>query len=331
VAGQILASGSLVGLTVLLSPEAAGAESMTSRFVVDPPAQISGSGLLGSIVPARGAPSTPAEAAAPGRVGTITGRVVEEQTLQPIASAQVFIEELDLGVLTRADGGFQLVDVPNGVHQLRVQSIGYRTAVQQVTVQEGLTVEVDFTLGRQALALDAIVVTGTAGGTQRRAIGNVVSTLDAANITEVSPAVNMEQLLGERMPGVMVMPSSGGVGRDAGPIRIRGSSSTSLSNDPIVYIDGIRMNSDRPYQSTSEAGSRLNDLNPADIESIEVIKGPAAATLYGTEASNGVIQIITKRGTTGAPTFDATIEVGASWLADPDGKASVNYGTNPMT
>ncbi|MQA91694.1 MAG: SusC/RagA family TonB-linked outer membrane protein [Gemmatimonas sp.] len=265
------------------------------------------------------------------RVGTITGRVIDDQTLQPIATAQVFIDALGIGGLTGIDGKFQLDDVPAGTKTVLVRRIGYREASAELTVVGGRTASVDFGLGREALALDEIVVTGTPGGTQRRAIGNVVAGLDAANLERVSPIVNVEQLLGQRMPGVMVMPGSGSIGRDAGPIRIRGSSSTSLPNDPIVYIDGIRTNSDRPYQSTNEAGSRLNDLNPSDIERIEVIKGPAAATLYGTEASNGVIQIITKRGVGGSPMFDMSIELGATWLADAAEKASVNYGTNPFT
>ena len=268
--------------------------------------------------------------AAEAQTGTIAGRVTSAETGQPIPSAQVFIVELDLGVLTQANGVFNLQNVPAGTQAVTVQRLGYREATATVQVVAGATSGQDFVLIQSALELDAVVVTGTAGGSQRRAIGNVVSTLDEIPI-ETLPVANIQELLGERVSGVMVMGGGGDVGTAGAPIRIRGTSSTALSNDPIVYIDGVRMNTDRPYASTTSAGSRLNDLNPSDIESIEVIKGPAASTLYGTEASNGVIQIITKRGVAGAPSFDATVELGASWLAKPQEKIGPYWGTNPQT
>src|SRR5690606_28500378 len=99
----------------------------------------------------------------------------------------------------------------------------------------------------------------------------------------------------------------------------------------IIYVDGIRYNSDRTYADSQRAGSRLNDINPNDIESIEIIKGPAAATLYGTEASNGVIQIITKRGNTGAMALDASIEMGGNWFHDPESRVPTIWGRHPLT
>jgi outer membrane cobalamin receptor len=147
------------------------------------------------------------------------------------------------------------------------------------SVQVGLT--------ERALDLDAIVVTGTVGGTQRRAIGNVVETVDVSKVMAVTPVTNVEQLLGQRTAGLLVLPSAGQVGTGA-PLRIRGVSSMSLANEPLVFIDGVRMESS-PRQGPGQRGgsrvSRLTDLNPEDIQSIEVIKGPSAATLYGTEAS----------------------------------------------
>src|SRR5690606_25247470 len=100
------------------------------------------------------------------------GRVVDDQTLQPIASAQVFVGDLGLGVLTRGDGSYLLIDVPAGTHTLEVQRIGYRTVSRAVTVVSGQSQVVDFSLAREALALDEIVVTGTAGQARRREIGN---------------------------------------------------------------------------------------------------------------------------------------------------------------
>jgi len=121
------------------------------------------------------------------------------------------------------------------------------------------------------------------------------------------------------------------VGTGTAP-RIRGVASITQGNDPIVYIDGVRMDSD-PRRGPGQRGgsnmSRLNDVHPADIESIEIIKGPAAATLYGTEASNGVIQIITKSGRTGAPQFDLTTRIGSNWLWNPEGRTDMRFMPDP--
>jgi len=261
--------------------------------------------------------------------GTLTGRIIDSQSLQPLASVQVYIPELSIGSLSRADGSFELGGVPSGTHRVRVQQIGFRVATQEVTLAGGRPLVVNFELSREALALDEIVVTGTAGGTRARAIGNVVERLNLSEMMESRPIVSVEQALQSRTPGVSVFSGAGIAGADGGPIRIRGSSSIGLSNDPLIYIDGVRMNSDRT-QVGGRAGtySRLNDINPEDIESIEIIKGPAASTLYGTEASNGVIQIITKRGNAGAPVFDASVELGVNWIPDPGGEFPVHWGVN---
>ncbi len=263
--------------------------------------------------------------------GTVTGRVVEQGSGRPLAGAQVSIPAHELGTLASSDGSFTLENVPAGEVTVEVQILGFATNRRTVNVASGETVDVTFQMRQQALALDEVVVTGTAGGTQRRALGNVVERIDMAALQELSPATHTEQLLGSRMPGVVLMPSAGQVGADAGAIRIRGTSSTALSNDPIVYVDGIRINTDRTGQGRDGASSRLNDIHPSEIESMEVIKGPAAATLYGTEASNGVIQIITKRGAEGAPTFDASVEMGANFLQDPAGKIGETFWRNPDT
>ena len=254
------------------------------------------------------------------QTGAISGRVTEGSTGQAVPSAQVFIEGLDLGALTQASGSYSIENVPAGTRVLTVQRLGYREATATVVVGAGETTVQNFEIDAAALALDELIVTGTPGGTQRRAVGNVVARVDPGEI-EVASAVTMEQVLQSRIPNVTLNVGSGMVGADAGPIRIRGSSSIGLKNDPIVYVDGRRINVDRSFsQGTTGTGafSRMNDINPADIESIEVIKGPAAATLYGTEASNGVIQIITKRGVSGSTRFDASVELGVNWIPDPE-------------
>jgi len=263
--------------------------------------------------------------------GTISGLVQNQQSGTPVPSVQIFIESLDLGVLTQPNGRYVLQNVPAGTHMVTASRIGFQNITQSVTVGAGTALQ-DFTLTEAILGLDEIIVTGQAGGTQRRAIGNVVATIDAAELAEVSASSSMEQFFGNRVAGVQMIPGSGSVGYDTQRIRIRGNSSAALKNDPIIYIDGVRMNSLAPETAGyAVRQSRLNDINPNDIESIEIIKGPAASTLYGTEASNGVIQIITKRGVAGEASFDASLETGLNYMVDPAGKIDEYYGFSPST
>lgn len=270
---------------------------------------------------------------APRLQGIVAVLVTDQRTSQPLAGAQISIDGTNLGGLAGADGRATISGVPAGEYQLRVQRIGFRTVVRTITVTSGQMTTVAVTMAEEALSLDEIVVTGTAGGTQRRAVGNVVGRISAAEITEVAPVANVQQLIGGRTAGVSILSGAGQVGSGQ-RIRIRGAGSMALDNDPIIYIDGIRMES-APNRGPSQRGganvSRLNDIDPESIESIEIIKGPAAATLYGTEASNGVIQIITKRGAAGAPTLDVTVTGGANWLWDPAGRAGMVYGQDPVT
>ncbi len=278
---------------------------------------------------------TPAIASLPARrlQGTLTGRITDARTGAALPGVQVNIPALGLGTISQPNGRYLMPEVPVGSHEIRAERIGYEVSTQQVQVAEGETAELNFRLVERALALDEIVVTGTAGGTQRRAIGNVVESINADDVLSTAPIQNVQQLLSQRSTGMIQLPSAGQVGTGS-PIRIRGLSSMSLRNGPLVYIDGIRMDSDPRRGPNTRGGariSRLNDLNPQDIQSIEIIKGPSAATLYGTEASNGVIQIITKRGSQGEARFDATIRTGTNWMANPEGRTATRWRENPTT
>jgi TonB-dependent SusC/RagA subfamily outer membrane receptor len=260
--------------------------------------------------------------------GTVTGLVQNATSNQPVPAAQLFIESIELGGLTQQNGRYLLVNVPAGTHTLSVARIGFQTQDVEVTVGAGQTVVQDFRVTEEALRLDEIVVTGTPGGTQRRAIGNAVGRVDAVEVMETQTVAGMEELLRGREPGLMFQRGKTQVGGGA-QIRIRGSSSFTLGDTPLLYIDGVRVDNTMAIGVDRQWGggqaSRLDDMNPNDIESIEIIKGPAAATLYGTEASAGVIQIITKKGTTGEPQFDLTMRQGKNWLMDPHGKIGRSY------
>jgi TonB-linked SusC/RagA family outer membrane protein len=210
---------------------------------------------------------------------------------------------MELSTVTNDLGNYRLV-VPAA--QVRGQSVaitvsllGYEAVEGSIEITAG-ALRRDFTMRERAIALDRIVVTGTAGNLEARAQSAAVAQVNAAQINEVAPISSATDILQSRVAGVSVQSASGSSGTGQ-TIRIRGMASISLSNEPLVFIDGVRADArnDNTLGVGGQTGSRLNDIPPEDIESIEVVKGPAAATLYGADASAGVIQIITKRGRTG--------------------------------
>jgi TonB-linked SusC/RagA family outer membrane protein len=262
--------------------------------------------------------------AVPPRQGTITGRVTDGRTGAPITNASVFVATTGFGASTDRDGRFVIANVPSGEHVVRVQMLGYGVRQQSVTVEDGRTVTVDFTLDLEAVALDELVV--TAVGEQRaREIGTSLTRITAREI-EASPARNTQDILTARTPGATILQNTGQPGA-GGLILLRGNNSISQGNSPVVYIDGIRIygGSTPLHPQARQSSSPLNDISAENIERVEVIKGAAATTLYGTEASGGVIQIFTKRGQSGAPQWSAEISGGINRMgrigsdADPTG------------
>lgn len=235
--------------------------------------------------------------------GTIEGTVYDSDTGDALPGAQVLIPSLSLGGVTDLDGAYVIENVPAGDYQLEVRFIGYSTSRQSVTVASGQTVTIDFRLGASAINLDEVVVTGAGGPVEKRKLGNSITSIDVASLQD-APISNFSEVLQGREPGVVGLPSGGQTGEGA-RIRIRGTASLSQSNEPIVYIDGVRANNGGGLTfGGGGSPSRLDDINPDAIERVEILKGAAAATLYGSEASNGVIQIFTKRGNVGAPRFN---------------------------
>ena len=251
---------------------------------------------------------------------TITGTVVDGSNQRPLPGAQVLIEGTELGGLTDNRGRFLILNAPSATATVRVLVIGYREATATVGADQPVTIELQAT----AISLDEIIVTGTVGEQQARSIGNAIGRVDVAVLQERAPVADVQALLSATVPGVRIMNTGGAIG-EGGITRIRGVASLTLAATPIVVVDGIRVNSSDGDPNLlcgvgadcGDSPSRINDFDPDEIESIEVIKGPAAATLYGTEASNGVIQIITKRGARGAPRVNARIRQGASWMPNP--------------
>ena len=250
----------------------------------------------------------------------LIGRVTDSATGRPLAGVHIALEGTSLGALTDADGRYAITRVPAGEVRVHVKLLGYAEAVRAVAIAGAQTVA-DFTLVESALPLDALVVTGTAGQARQREVGNSIAQLNVAKIAE--PVATVDQLLQGRATSVSVTPPGGSFGSGAA-IRLRGNVSVSLSNQPLIFVDGVRQTAEAyplnassanfPHYGPGATMSPLNDINPADIERIEIVKGPAAATLYGSEASAGVIQIFTKKGSQGRPSWTFQTDHSADWV-----------------
>src|SRR5687767_7835802 len=246
----------------------------------------------------------------PATTATISGRVTVRGSPEPLPDSRVILVGTSIFGITNAEGRFTLRNVPPGNVEVRVLRVGYVEQKRPVTVTAGQTATLDFTLDRTLVVLQEVVTTAT--GEQRRSeLGNTVATIDVAKTVQESPIKNMGDLLVARAPGVQVIPSNmTGAGSR---VRVRGTSSLSLTNDPIYVIDGVRMTSQGASITIGVGGtspSRVNDISPEEIENIEIVKGPSAATLYGTDAANGVIVITTKKGRAGAARWNVFGEAG---------------------
>lgn len=272
--------------------------------------------LVGSLVGLLLGPTHHALAQQAGGILSVT--VTDVASKRPVEAARVFIVGTNFGGSTNAEGKVTVRGIPAGSQMLRVMRIGYLEQTRPVTIASGRTATAEVALTAAAVNLAAVVTTAT--GEQRRVeIGNATTDIQTAKVLQTAPVANLNDVLNSRAPGVSV--TSGSQTGTGARIRVRGMNSVSLSNEPIWIIDGIRMTSNSSSFSTvtgngasgntgGNNASRIGDLNPDDIENIEVVKGPSAATLYGTDAANGVILVTTKRGRAGAARWTISGETG---------------------
>ena len=251
--------------------------------------------------------------------GTISGRVVDSTSQQPLSNVTIAVPGTQLGALTRNDGGFLITNVPVGAQRVRATRIGYGSKEQPVTVNAGATVAVQFSLGTVAASLSEIVVVGY--GTQRReAITGSVASVDAEQ-ARVGVQTNANELLTARVAGVNVTANNGEPGGGA-QIRVRGGTSITASNDPLYVIDGVPLQNENAVatgvsigSSAALARSPLNSINPNDIASITVLKDASATAIYGSRGANGVVLIETKKAQAGLSTIEYEAYVGAATAA----------------
>ena len=269
--------------------------------------------------------------------GTITGKVTDAATQAPVPGAQVVVPGTLIATRTNDAGEYRLVNVQAGTVAIRANRLGYKATTESVRLAAGESLTHNMQLTASLVTLSELVVTGTAGNQERRAQSAVVASISADDIIKDAPISNVGELLQSRIPSVAINANSGTAGT-AKVIRIRGASSVILSNQPLLFIDGVRVNEQTQgggFASGGQRYDRLNDLSPDEIESIEVVKGPAAATLYGADASAGVIQVITKKGHAGSNKFVQTVRVEAgnidqNWTP-PDNYAKCTASTVAST
>ncbi len=243
-----------------------------------------------------------APVAAVAQAGTVRGRVVEQGSNNPLQGVSVSVVGGGPTALTNQEGRFALSNVPAGARTLRAARIGYGAQTRSVTVGAE-PVEVNFALGTDVLGLDEIVVIGYGQVERRRAGGGAISSIRPTEVTESAPTPTVENVLQGRVAGVQVVQNSGVPG-SAISVRVRGASSISAGNEPLYVIDGVPLiqgnfSTIQGAIGQTQGIDALSDLNPNEIESIEVLKDASAAAIYGSRASNGVVLITTKRGRAG--------------------------------
>jgi TonB-linked SusC/RagA family outer membrane protein len=257
--------------------------------------------------------ATPSLATGQG-TGTIRGRVVDATSSAPLTGVQITVDGTRLGTQTNSDGSFSIVGVPAGPQFVRLRRVGYMPERVGITVGASATVTQNFTLRQMPTTLNEVVVTALGENVAQRSLGTAQQAVKGSAIAETQRESFVNALQG-RVAGVQVVSSSGVPGASSS-ITIRGISSISGSNQPLMIIDGLPMDnktlntasvlaSEAPGSALGFANrgvdftNRAADINPEDIESLVVLKGPEASALYGIDAANGAIVITTKRGRAG--------------------------------
>lgn len=247
--------------------------------------------------------------------GAIVGRITDSSSKAPVPAVQLQIVGTGRGTMAADDGRFTIQLVPAGTLQVRVTRIGYAAQTRTITLSASATDTVDFALVPTQVTLDQVVITPTGETERERQTGNSVSVITTDSVPKAAVATFSELITGQA-PGVDVQDASGTVGGGS-RIRIRGSNSISLDNTPLLVIDGVYAdNNPQSFPSVLGFGvggqgpSRLDDLDPDEIQSIEVLKGPAATALYGTAGANGVLLVTTKHGAVGRTQWTAHADYG---------------------
>ncbi len=277
--------------------------------------------------------------------GTVRGRITDAGTGAPVPGVQIRIDGTTLGAQTGTDGSYTIAGVPAGAQFVSTRRVGYAPERAALATAAGETVTRDFVLRAAAVTLNEVVVTGVAAPTTKRQLGNTIETVAGEQVARAPGISSIDQALQGRVTGAVISENSGQPGGGIS-IRLRGTNSILGGAEPLYVIDGVIVdnssealvalsgNAPRGNQALS---NRMADFDPGDVDRIEVLKGAAAAALYGARANNGVIQIFTKRGQSGRPSISAATDM--TWSRTPKryelnmspnaGTPDVNFGGAP--
>ena len=250
--------------------------------------------------------------------GEIRGKVTDGSSNEALVGANILVVGTTLGSSTDSEGNYS-ISVPPGTYTVHYRFIGYIRSERSVTVTVGQTTTVDVALLPDILEMDEVVVTGTGGLPATKArLGNSISTVSGSDLSKV-PVQTITQAFEGRTTGVQILNSNGLAGMGS-LIQLRGANSLTGDTQPLIIVDGVRFTQYDSYNNVGNGGwdgrggpavSTLNLLNPNDIDRVEILKGPSAAVLYGSDAANGVIQIFTKSGaglSAGTRTYEYSTE-----------------------
>ncbi|MEO5902717.1 MAG: TonB-dependent receptor [Gemmatimonadaceae bacterium] len=251
--------------------------------------------------------------------GSVRGRVTDASAGRGLADVSIVIEGTRLGGVTNGNGEYVINGIPAGNRSLTIRRIGYQPVIRAINVANGASSTVDATLRVSAINLNEVVVTGTGSPTERRKLGTSVASVDSSLISRAQ-ATTVDQAMQGKIPGAQITQNSGSPGGGGISVRLRGVNSFISGSDPLYIVDGVIIDNGSAQLADlgvrSNPQNRLADLNPADIDHIEIIRGAAAAALYGSRANNGVVQIFTRRGTIGKPHYTYTSRFSQSQLRE---------------
>ncbi len=224
--------------------------------------------------------SSPCLLAAQAITGTVRGRVTDAGTGRGVSEVSVTVSGTRLGASSGENGDFTIAGVPTGSRALTLRRIGYQPASRALTVNAGDNSTGDIALTVSAVNLNEVVVTGTAAPTERRKIGTSIASMDSTIIGR-APATTVDQAMQGKIPGAQITQNSGGPGGGGISVRLRGTNSFISGSDPLYIVDGVIVDNGSAQLADlgirSNPQNRLADINPGDIDRIEVIRGAAAA------------------------------------------------------
>jgi TonB-dependent starch-binding outer membrane protein SusC len=246
------------------------------------------------------------------QTGTLKGTIKDAVTMEELIGVNIFLPQLNIGSSTDINGKYTISNIPVGTFNINVRYVGYKQITEEVVIKNNTTTELDFNLEQTAIQLDELVVTGQGVATERRKLTSTVETISADEIKN-APVESVDQLLQGRVAGLTAFNSSGMPGT-SGRVAARGLKSALSNATPVVYIDNVRVDNQDAFRLALDTGgaesSSLADLVVGEIDRIEVIKGGAASTLFGSESANGVIQIFTKKGVPGNARWSVNVTSG---------------------